>query len=172
MLREKVEKTLNLQVEKEGFSSNLYLAMASWTEVNGYPGSATWLYQQAEEERLHMIKIFRYINDRGGCGTVPAFKQPQIEFESLHDIFQKVFEHELFISQSINDLVGVCWEEKDYTTVQFLQWYVQEQIEEESNAKTILDRLNLLGEDKSRLYLFDRDIESFRKPAGAAPAAV
>lgn len=168
MLKEKVEKALNEQVEREGFSSQLYLAMASWCEVNGYPGSASWLYVQADEERMHMLKLFKYINDRGGSAIVSGFDKPQEQFESAKDIFEKVLEHELYISQSINELVGVCVDEKDYTTNNFLQWYVNEQIEEESTAKTLLDQLNLLGDDKARMYMFDRDIANFRKEQAGA----
>jgi len=163
MLKAKVEKALNEQIHKEIFSSQLYLSMASWCEVNGYAGCASWLYEQADEERLHMLKIFKYVNDRGGRAIVTGIDQPQAEFQSAKEIFEKVLEHEMFISASINDLVGVCVDEKDFTTNSFLQWYVNEQIEEESTAKTLLDQLNLLGDDKAKMYLFDRDIVNFRQ---------
>ncbi len=161
MLKKRVEEVLNQQIEKEAYSSQLYLAMASWAEQNGYSGSSDWLFRQSNEEREHMLKLFHYINDRGGSAIVSKLEQPPKTYNSLNEIFESVYKHELFISQSINELVGVCIEEKDYTTQQFLQWYVEEQIEEESTAQKILDKLNLLGDDKARLYMFDNDIEKF-----------
>lgn len=163
MLSEKVEKALNEQIEKEAFSSNLYLAMASWAEIKGYSGAADFLYEQADEERMHMLKLFKYVNDREGHAIVSQLDKPDAEFGSVKDMFQKVLEHEKFISKSINDLVGICMDERDFTTANFLQWYVNEQIEEESTARNILDKLNLLGDDKAKLYMFDRDIMNLRQ---------
>ncbi|MBN1143842.1 MAG: ferritin [Bacteroidales bacterium] len=160
MLNKKVEKILNEQVEKEGYSSSLYLAMASWAEVNGLAGIAGWLYAQSDEERMHMLKIIKFINERGGKAVVPAFKQPGKEFTAVRKMFEEVLKHEQYISASINEIVAVCMAEKDYTTHNWIQWFVTEQIEEEANATAILDKLNLLG-DKN-LYVFDRDILSLR----------
>jgi ferritin len=160
MLNKKVEKILNEQVEKEGYSSALYLAMASWAEVNGMAGVANWLYVQSDEERMHMLKFVKYINERGGKAIIPAFKQPGKDFASVKKMFEEVLKHEQYISASINEIVGVCMTEKDYTTHNWVQWFVNEQIEEEANATKILDKLNLLGE--KNLYLFDRDIMSLR----------
>lgn len=160
MLNKKVEKILNEQIEKEGYSSALYLAMASWAEVNGMAGVAEWLYVQSDEERMHMLKFVKYINERGGKAIIPAFKQPGKDFTSVKKMFEEVLKHEQYISASINEIVGVCITEKDFTTNNWVQWFVNEQIEEEANATKILDKLNLLG-DKN-LYLFDRDIMSLR----------
>jgi len=166
MINSKVEKALNEQVEKEGYSSSLYLAMASWAEVKGMPGIAAWLYVQSDEERMHMLKIIKFVNERGGKAVVPAFKQPAADFPSVKAMFEDVLKHEQFISASINDIVAVCIAEKDYTTQQWLQWFVNEQIEEETNAMQILDKIKLLGDGS--LYLFDRDIMTLRQEAGAA----
>jgi ferritin len=163
MLNQKVENALNQQVEKEGYSSSLYLAMASWAEVEGMPGIAEWLYIQSDEERIHMLKLVKFINERGGKASIPAFKQPGTDFPSVKSMFEEVLKHEQFISASINDIVAVCINEKDFTTQNWLQWFVNEQIEEESNAMKILDKLNLLGDGS--LYLFDRDIMSLRNEA-------
>jgi len=160
MLNKKVEKALNEQVEKEGYSSALYLAMASWAEVKGMAGVAEWLYVQSEEERLHMLKFIKYINERGGKAVIPAFKQPGKEFSPVKKMFDEVLKHEQFISNSINEIVAICVAEKDFTTQNWIQWFVNEQIEEEANATKILDKLNLLGDNN--LYLFDRDIMSLR----------
>ncbi len=160
MLNKKIESILNVQVEKEGYSSNLYLAMASWAEVSGYSGIAQWLYAQADEERLHMLKLIGYINERGGQAIVPSFNEPPVHQKSVTKMFEEILKHEQFISQSINEIVATCIEEKDYTSHNWIQWFVTEQIEEEAQVQEILDKLNLVGE--SNMYLFDRDIMSLR----------
>jgi len=169
MLKKKVEDICNRQVEREGYSSNLYLAMASWSESNGLAGVATWLYAQAEEEKLHMLKFIKYINERGGKAIIPAFKKPPTEFKNVEEMFKEVLKHENFVTASINEIVAVTLEEKDFNTHNFLQWFVTEQVEEESSAQAIIDKLKLGG--KSNLYQFDRDIMSLRSPAAKAPGA-
>jgi len=160
MLSEKVEKILVEQIEKEGYSCNLYLAMASWAEMEGYPGVANWFYAQSEEEHEHMLKLLHYVIDRGGKAFVPAFKQPPVSWAGITDVYQKALAHEQFVSKCINEIVGICLDEKDYATYQWMQWFVTEQIEEESSVKTILDKLKLLGDGS--LYNFDKDIMSTR----------
>ncbi len=159
MLNEKVEKTLNEQIELEQFSSQLYLAMASWAEKNGYNGTANFLYEHSDEEREHMLKLFHYVNDRGSHAIVPQSDKPESEYKSVQKVFEEIYDHEKMISDKINQLVGICYEEKDFTTVNFLQWYVAEQIEEENLFGTILDKLNLLGGDKAKMYMFDNEME-------------
>lgn len=169
MLNKTIELALNEQVEKEAFSSALYLAMASWAEVKGMPGIADWLYIQSDEERLHMLKFIRYINEREGQAVIPALKKPAMNFPSVRKMFEEVLKHEQFISASINEIVSACISAKDFTTQHWLQWFVNEQIEEEASATKILDKLNLLGENN--LYLFDRDIIAMRKKSGSKGAA-
>jgi ferritin len=163
MLKKKVEDICNRQVEREGFSSNLYLSMASWAENNGLPGIASWLYAQAEEERIHFLKFIKYINERGGNAIIPAFKKPAAEFKNAEELFKEVLKHEEFVTASINEIVHVTLEEKDYNTHNFLQWFVMEQVEEEASVKTILDKIRLVG--VTNLYIFDRDILSLRTPS-------
>lgn len=165
MLKEKVAEALNAQIEKEMYSSNLYLAMASWAERNGFPGTSQWMYAQADEERMHMLKFIEYVNERGAKATIPAVEEPPMEFEGVKDLFTKTYDHELFISESINNIIGITYEERDFTTQQWLQWFVTEQIEEEAQVTGIIDKLNLLG-DTQNLYLFDRDIFGSRGAAG------
>jgi ferritin len=160
MLSKKIQELLNRQVELEASSSQYYLAMASWAEVNGYNGVSKFLYKHADEERMHMLKLIHFINERGGHGVVPALKAPNSKFKGIQEIFETILKHEIHVSTEINKLVGSCLAEKDYTTHNFLQWYVSEQIEEEALARTILDKLNLIGNDKGGMYLFDRDLES------------
>ena len=169
MLRKKVEDICNRQVEREGYSSNLYLAMASWAEINGYAGVAEWLYVQSDEERLHMLKFIKYINERGGAAVMPAFKKPPVDYKNVEDLFKEVLKHEEFITSSINEIVAVTLEEKDFNTHNFLQWFVFEQVEEEANARAIIDKIKLVG--KNNMYQFDRDIMSLRTPAANTPAA-
>jgi len=166
MLNKKVEDICNRQVEREGYSSNLYLAMASWAENNGLPGIADWLYAQAEEERIHFLKFIRYINERGGTAVLPAFKKPPVGFKNTEELFKEVLKHEEYITASINEIVHVTLQEKDYNTHNFLQWFVTEQVEEEASVRTVLDKLKLVG--PANLYIFDRDILSLRKPSATA----
>lgn len=158
MLNPKIEKALNQQVQLEAESSQIYLSMASWAEVQGYEGIANFLYQHSDEERMHMLKLLKFINERGGHGVVPALKQPAAKFKGVKEVFKDVLDHEILVSTEINKLVDICLKEKDYTTHNFLQWYVSEQIEEEALARKIMDKLKLIGNDNSGLYFFDRDI--------------
>lgn len=165
MLSKKIETALNGQIESEAMSSQLYLAMASWAERQGYSGSAKFLYAHSDEERQHMLKLFQYINERNGQAVVPALKQPPKTFTSLNEVFNQILKHEIAVSAEINKLVDICLSEKDYTTNNFLQWYVSEQVEEERLAKHIVDRLNLIGGDKGGLYLFDKELEGLSTSA-------
>lgn len=160
MVSKKIEKALNTQVELEAASSQFYLSMASWAETKGMNGVAEFLYKHSDEERMHMLKLVRYINERGGKAIVPALKQPQLKFDSLRSIFEGLLEHEIKVTGAINEVVDVCLKEKDYTTHNFMQWYVAEQMEEEALARTIIDKLEMIGNDKGGLYLFDRDIQN------------
>jgi len=161
MLHPKIEEALNKQVRSEAESSQLYLAMASWCEMNGLEGTSEFFYLHSDEERMHMLKLFKYINERGGHAVVTELEQPQIEFKNLNQVCEILLQHEIKVSESINELVFLCLENRDYTTHNFLQWFVAEQIEEEALARSILDKLSLIGEDKGGLYLFDRDIVKY-----------
>jgi len=163
MLSKKIEAICNRQVEREGFSSNLYLAMASWAENQGLAGIAGWFYAQSEEERVHMLKFIKYINERGGQAIVPLFEKPPVDYKNVEEAFNEVLKHERFITSSINEIVSLTLEEKDYNTNHFLQWFVMEQSEEEASAQAIIDKLNLGG--KNHLYVFDKDIMRFRGTA-------
>lgn len=163
MLLKTIQEALNTQVGLEAASSQAYLAMASWADIQpGLQGVAEFFYQQSDEERIHMLKLVKYINERGGFAIVPKLDQPIITYQSLNRVFEEFLRHELLVSESINELVHLAFHEKDYATHNFLQWYVAEQIEEERVARTLNEKLELIGEDKSGLYLFDRDILNFR----------
>lgn len=161
MLSQNIEKALNDQLRMEAESSQFYLAMASWAQRQGLNGIAQFLFQHADEERDHMLKLLDFINERGGKAIIPALKQPPTDCASFKDIFSNLLSHEVAVTESINEVVDTCLSEKDYTTHNFMQWYVAEQIEEESLARTLMDKVKLIGDDNSGLYLFDRDLESY-----------
>lgn len=170
-LNKRIEDTLNKQIKAEATSSQLYLAMASWAECEGINGTAEFLYRHADEERMHMLKLVRFVNERGGKADITGVEIPQKEFESLTQIFTLLLEHEIQVTNMINEVVYICLEEKDYSTHNFMQWFVAEQLEEEALARNILDKLNMIGNDKAGLYLFDRDIESFQATSAGDPNA-
>lgn len=159
MLSDKMEKALNAQIRIEAESSQVYLSMACWAEVKGLEGIAQFMYKHSDEERMHMLKLVKYVNERGGHAHVSDLSAPKTDFGTFQKMFQQLLDHEIFVSKSINDLVQVSMDEKDYATHNFLQWFVAEQIEEEALARTILDKINLIGNDKGGLYLFDRDVQ-------------
>jgi len=161
MLSKSIETAINNQIKIEADSSQIYLAMASWAEVRGFEGISAFMYKQSDEERMHMLKLVKYANQRGGEAKIPKVSEPVLDCSSFKALFTQLYDHEVMVSQSINELVHVSLNEKDYATHNFLQWYVSEQIEEEATARTILDKINLIGDDKGGLYLFDNDMKSF-----------
>jgi len=161
----KVEQALNLQIDREAYSSHLYLSMAVWAEAQGYNGTSKWLYAQALEERNHLVLFIQYVNGRGGKVLIPQINQPPQEWESVQSLFNQVLEHERFITDSINEIVAICSSEKDFTTLNWLQFFVNEQIEEENSVKAIIDNLKLLG--NNNMYLFDRDVFAMRTQTAA-----
>lgn len=159
MLSKKMQDALNEQVKIEAQSSQVYLAMASWAEIQpGIDNITSFFYRHSDEERMHMLKLITFINERGGFAMVPALEQPQSTYPSIKHAFKELLKHEEYVSMSINNVVDTALNEKDYATYNFMQWYVSEQIEEESLARTLNDKLELIGDDKSGLYMFDKDI--------------
>lgn len=159
MLTKKMQDALNGQVLMEAESSQAYLAMGSWAEIQpGLDGVTQFFFRHSDEERMHMLKLIHFINERGGFAVIPALSQPALTFPSVNHAFKELLKHEIAVSESINQLVNIALEERDYATHNFLQWYVAEQIEEERLARVLNDKLELIADDKSGLYLFDRDI--------------
>lgn len=159
-MNKNIEKLLNDQLDKEYSSSQFYLAMASWSENQGMNGTASFLYAHSDEEREHMLKLVKFINERGGEAIIPAIEKPNVDFSSTLDLFKALLEHEQMVTESINNIVEACLKEKDYTTHNFIQWYVSEQIEEEAMARDIIDSLKLIGKDSGGLYQFDTNMEN------------
>ena len=170
MLSETIEKALNEQIKIEAESSQVYLAMACWAEVQGFEGVSSFMYAHSDEERMHMLKLVKFVNERGGHAKVSTLKAPPASFGSFGEMFKTLFDHEVMVSQKINDLVDVTLREKDYATHNFLQWYVAEQIEEDALARNIIDKINLIGDDKGGLYLFDNDVKLLVANEPPAPA--
>jgi ferritin len=170
-LASEMESKLNKQVQMEGLSSFYYLAMASWCETKGFLGAARFLYDHTDEERMHMMKIMRYINESGGHAVAPEIKNLKYEYETLREVFEHVLEHEIAVSKAINNVVGFCYESQDFATLQFMQWYVTEQREEESVARRLLEIFDIIGEEGQGLWLIDQEIGRFAAQLKAADAA-
>lgn len=162
-LSQETEQLLNQQVAMEAQASASYLAMASWSDRQGYKHAASFLYDHAEEERTHMLKLFHYINDVGGHALQPAITDIQHDFPSLREVFELVLVHEVKVSQAIHRLVDHCWTHKDFATFNFLQWFVTEQIEEETTARRNLEFFDVIGESGVGLYMIDKEIGSFKE---------
>lgn len=161
MLSEAIVALINRQINREFYSSNLYLQMSAWCEHKGLPGSAAFLKGHADEELAHGRKLFEYLHEAGGLPVLGAIGAPPTEYATLTDVFEKTYEHEKFITASINELVGAALDEKDFSTFQFLQWYVSEQHEEEKLFRSILDKAALIGTEGRSLYFLDKEIRKF-----------
>jgi len=160
MLNPEMVTKLNEQINLEFYSSNLYLQMSAWCEDRSFDGAAMFLRKHANEEMEHMKRLFTYVSETGGLPTLGAIAAPPHNFESLRDVFEQILEHECLITQQINGLAHVAFTTLDYSTFNFLQWYVAEQHEEEKLFKGILDKLALIGEDGPAMYMFDKDFAS------------
>ncbi|HSP12042.1 MAG TPA: ferritin [Salegentibacter sp.] len=146
---------LNKQIEKEAVSSSAYLAMASWCDHNGLINSASFFYDQSSEERDHMLKIFKFINDNGGTAYSPEVKNVMHEFNSLEEIFEAALDQEIDITKSIHNLVQKSRKLNDFTTEYFLQWFVNEQMEEEQTMRRALEIFDLMGDEPLK-YIDER----------------
>ena len=168
MLSKKIMDKLNDQVNLEFYSSNVYLQMSAWCESKGLPGCAGFLRLHAAEEMMHMNKMFDYVNESGGMALVGEIKAPPAEFGSVQAMFEEIYKHECHVTRQINDIVAAAFEEKDFFTFNFLQWYVAEQHEEEALFKGILDRFGIIGDAKNALFLIDRELDRMKAAGGAA----
>lgn len=171
MLTDIILNALNKQIEEEFYSSNLYLAMASWCDKEGLSNCAAFMYDHFEEEKMHMLKFMHYINEVGGHAIVPMIKQPPKEFESVQSLFQDAFIHEQFITSCISNLAKLSSTENDFQTLNFLQWFITEQIEEEATFQKILDKIKLIGNSPSSLYFIEQEIEKITALAQSSNTA-
>ena len=155
-LSPKMKKALNDQVALEGLASNSYLAMASWCEVTGYKGAADYFYAQSDEERTHMIKIVHFLNDMGNAATIPAIKAPTASYKSLEGLIKTALKNEQTVTIAIHKMVEITQKEKDHSTYAFLEWFVNEQVQEETKFETLLQKFDLIGRDKIAINEIDK----------------
>lgn len=163
MLSGTMIESLNTQIGLEAYSSNLYLQMSAWAENKGLEGCADFLRSQAQDELDHMNRLFKYVYETGGLPIIGAIKAPPTEFRSVSDLFKQVLDHERFITTKINELMSQAIREQDHSTVNFLQWYVAEQHEEEHTVQKILDKITNIGETGSGVYFIDRAVGQIAK---------
>ena len=149
---------LNSQLNAELYSSYLYLSMSTYAASRSLNGCAHWFRMQADEERVHAMKIYDYMVSRAGNVVLDAIQKPLCDFESIVDVFEKAYGHECHVTQLLNDLAGVAMQEHDQATVIFMSWFITEQIEEESNVKTIVDQLQIVHGTGEGLLMIDREL--------------
>ena len=168
MLSDSMVKKLNDQINLEFYSSNLYLQMSAWCEDKGFEGAALMLRTHATEEMMHMNRLFTYVSETGAFPILGEIAAPPYQFKSLKEVFSETYAHECLITQKINELTHVAFSTQDYSTFNFLQWYVAEQHEEEKLFKGILDKIELVGEDGKALFWIDKDLASLAKNGSAS----
>ena len=173
MLSEQMITSLNAQINLEFYSSNIYLQMSSWCEHKGLDGCAEFLRAHAVEEMEHMQKLFGYVNETGAMAVIGAIEAPASHYEGVEDIFTQILEHEKLVTSKINELVHLAFTTQDYSTFNFLQWYVAEQHEEEKLFNSILDKVKMIGAEGKGLYFIDQEISrqaSIHEANEGAPA--
>ena len=165
MITKKMEQALNGQINKEFYSAYLYLAMSAYCNKLGLPGAAHWFRMQYDEEVLHMTKMFDYVMQHGGDVRLLQIDEPPQEFGTVLDAFEASLAHERAVTQWINELLDVAVEERDHASQVFLQWFITEQVEEESNVDEIVQRLKLAGDNGGALMMMDDKLASRMPPA-------
>lgn len=168
MLAAPMVEKLNEQINLEFYSSNLYLQMSAWCEDKGFDGAAEFMRKHAEEEMMHMNRLFTYVSETGALPILGAIEAPPHQFESLSDVFKKTYEHECEVTRAINSLAHVAFTTQDYSTFNFLQWYVAEQHEEEKLFKGIIDKIELVGEDGKALFFIYKDLAEMAKTGSSS----
>ena len=172
MLSDKMVTLLNNQINLEFFSSNLYLQMSAWCEYKALESCAEFLRLHAEEEMTHMNRLFKYVADTGALAKIGAIEAPKSDYTSIIQLFEEILQHEQFITKQINELAAAAFEDKDFSTFNFLQWYVGEQHEEEKLFKSIIDKLEMIGTSGNSLYFFDKEIAQLTKGGQSAQSLV
>jgi ferritin len=158
MLKVKVQEALNTQLNKEFYSAYLYLGMSAYFDSIDLPGFANYMKIQWQEEMSHAMRIFNYITEVGGKVTLKQIDQPTTEWQDVIDVFESVYKHECYITESINEVLGVAHEEKDYATINMLQWFIGEQVEEEASMLKVLNQLKMIKGEGSGLFMLDREL--------------
>lgn len=158
MLKEKMQEGLNKQITAEFYSGYLYLAMADYCESLNLKGFAHWFRKQRLEELSHAMKIYDFVVERRGRVTLAGIDGPPVEWTSPKATFEEAYKHELKVTAMINDLVDLSADLKDNATNNFLQWFVEEQVEEEATAYEIVQKLKLIGDAHGGLYIMDKEL--------------
>lgn len=158
MISKKLEKAINEQINRELFSEYLYISMQAWFAAENLDGMATWMDAQGKEERFHAMKFFNYLLDRGGKVKLMALDKPETEFKNPLNAFREALKHEQFITKSINDLMDLAIAEKDHAAKSFLQWYVDEQVEEEATAERIVRQLEMVKDNMAGIFMINAEL--------------
>ena len=158
MLKDKIQNALNEQMNMEFYSANLYLAMSAWLNTRSLKGMAHWMRLQATEEQEHGMRFFDFIQDRGGNAIISAIDAPENNWDSRLQLFEAAWKHECHISNLINEIADLAVKEKDFATQSFLQWFITEQIEEESTVLDIVERLKLVGDNGAALFMLEAEL--------------
>jgi len=166
MLNQTMQDAINDQIQAELYSSYLYLSMSAYYESLNLPGFANWMRLQAQEEAVHAMKFFDYVNDRGGRVKLLAVQAPPVDFESPVEPFKMAYEHEQLVTSLINNLYKLALEQNDFAAQSMLKWFIDEQVEEEKSALDIVEQLEFIGEHKIGLFMMDRELAG-RQPAPA-----
>ena len=169
MISKKMQDALNEQINAELYSSYLYLSMSAWFTSKSLNGFAGWMKIQVQEENFHAMKMYDYLNERGGKVSLKAIDGPPTEWASSLAVFQAVYEHECKVSGLVNELLNLAIAEKDHAANIFLQWFVNEQVEEEATADEIVQKLKLMADAPGGLYMLDKELGQrvFTPPAPA-----
>lgn len=158
MISEKLTDAINEQINRELYSEYLYIAMQAWFADQNLDGMANWMDAQGKEERFHAMKFYNYLIERGARVKLKAIAEPTFDFENPIKAFKMALEHEQFITKSINDLMDIAISENDHATRSFLQWYVDEQVEEEASVDKIVNMLKLVGDNGHGIMMIDREL--------------
>jgi ferritin len=174
MIKKSLEKAFNEQLNAETYSAYLYWSMAAWCDKNNLPGFANWMRVQVQEEMSHAVKFYTYLIDRSGTVKLTVIAAPETDWKDIEAVFVQTLKHEQYVTSRINNLADLSIKEKDHAVGQFLQWFVNEQVEEEKNAEQILGQLKVMGKQPgAALYMLDKEMAArvFVPPAQAQGAA-
>ncbi|MDR2006240.1 MAG: ferritin [Acidaminococcales bacterium] len=170
MIKSKLTKALNDQVNAEYYSSYLYLAMSAYADKEGFKGIANWLFIQAQEELAHGTHIYQHILERGAAPAFNTIQAPPASFAGIEEVFEKVLAHEQYVTELINNIASLALKESDHASYNFIMWYVNEQVEEEATAGELLAKIKAVADNKGLLYTLDAQLASraFVNPFPAA----
>lgn len=160
MLSDNLLKELNKQMNYEFFSSNLYLAMASYCAAENFDGFENFFIVQAEEERFHAMKIYRFINTLGKKATISSFDEPNSQYSSVLDSFEQAYAHEKMVTKQIYNLSDIALNEREHATINFLKWFIDEQVEEEATFDSIIQKLKRIDKDSNAFFMLDTEFAS------------